>query len=51
MMGVPIEGAANILVDNDSVVKNSSTPTSTLNKRHDVICYHVVREAVAAKCT
>jgi hypothetical protein len=50
MMGVPIEGPANVLVDNDSVVKNSTIPSSTLTKKHNSICYHYVREAVAAKC-
>ncbi len=49
MMGVPIEGAANVLVDNTSVVKNSTIPSSTLQKKHNSICYHYVREAVAAR--
>jgi hypothetical protein len=30
MMGVPLDGPANVLVDNDSVVKNSTIPHSTL---------------------
>ena len=30
------------------VVKNSSIPTSVLNKRHNAIYYHRVREAQAA---
>jgi hypothetical protein len=42
MMGVPIEGAANVLVDNASVVKNSTIPSSTLQKKHNSICYHYV---------
>jgi hypothetical protein len=50
MMGVPIEGPANVLVDNSSVVKSSTIPSSTLQKKHVSICYHFVREAVAAKC-
>jgi len=50
MMGVPLEGPANVLVDNDSVVKNSTIPSSTLQKKHNSISYHYVREAVAAKC-
>lgn len=50
MMGVPIEGSANVLVDNNSVVQNSTIPTSTLQKKHNAICYHYVREAVASKC-
>jgi hypothetical protein len=50
MMGVPLEGPANVLVDNDSVVKNSTIPMSVLQKKHNSICYHFVREAVAAHC-
>ena len=48
MFGVPIEGAALIFGDNDSVVKNSSRPESTLKKKHHSISYHTAREAVAA---
>jgi hypothetical protein len=50
MMGVPIEGAANVLVDNESVVKNSTISSSTLQKKHNAICYHYVCEAIAAGC-
>jgi len=49
MMGVPIKGPANVLVDNDSIVKNSTILSSTLQKKHHVICYHFVREAVASQ--
>jgi hypothetical protein len=48
MMGVPLEGPANVLVDNDSVVKNSTVPSSALQKKHNLICYHFVCEAVAS---
>jgi hypothetical protein len=48
MMGVPLEGPTNVLVNNDSVVKNSTIPSSTLQKKHNSICYHFVREAVAS---
>jgi hypothetical protein len=51
MFGVPIDGPADIFCDNESVVKNSSIPTSTLMKKHNSICYHRVRETVAAKWT
>ena len=34
--------------DNKSVATNASIPTSVLNKRHNAICYHRVREAQAA---
>jgi len=47
-MGVPQDGPANVLVDNDSVVENSTIPHSTLQRKHNAICYHCVRESVAA---
>ena len=31
------------------MVTNSSVPVSVLNKRHNAICYHRVREAQAAQ--
>jgi hypothetical protein len=48
MMGVPIHGPANVLADNNTMVKNSTVPSQTIHKKHNVICYHFVREAVAA---
>jgi hypothetical protein len=47
--GIPINGPANMYGDNASVVKNTSIPESTLNKKHNSINYHIVRESVAAK--
>jgi hypothetical protein len=47
MMGIPIDGPANVFCDNKSVVTNATLPTSTL-KNHNSIAYHCVREAVAA---
>ena len=46
--GVPIDGPRDIFCDNRSVLTNSIVPTSVLNKRHNAICYHRVREAQAA---
>ena len=46
--GVPVEEACDVMCDNRSVVTNSSVPTSVLNKRHNAICYHRIREAQAA---
>ena len=38
--GIPIDGLDEVVFDNQLVVKNSITPTSTLNKRHHAIFYH-----------
>jgi hypothetical protein len=48
MFGVPIDGSTDVFCDNKSVVTNSSIPSSVLNKKHNSICYHKVREAQAA---
>jgi hypothetical protein len=48
MMGVPIEGPAHVFCDNEAVYKNSSIAHSTLKKKHNSICFHRVRECVAA---
>ncbi len=48
MMGIPIEGPADVFCDNESVVTNSTIPESTLKRKHNSIAYHKVREAVAA---
>ena len=49
MFGVPIDGSADVLCDNESVVRNSSLFESTLNKKHCSLAYHSVRWAVAAE--
>jgi len=49
MMGIPIDGPANVFCDNKSVVTNATVPTSTLKKKHNSIAYHRVREAVASR--
>jgi 23S rRNA G2445 N2-methylase RlmL len=48
MFGIPIERAANVFCDNNSVVINATIPTSPLKKKHYAIAYHRVREAIAA---
>ena len=48
MMGVPIDGAANLFCDNESVVKNTTRSESPLKKKHNAVAYHKVRESVAA---
>jgi hypothetical protein len=35
--------------DNHSVITNSSNPYSSLNKRHNALSYHRVREMIAAR--
>ncbi len=47
MMGVAIDGATHVYEDNMSVIKNTSLPESTLNKKSNAVCYHAVRESVA----
>jgi hypothetical protein len=48
MMGIRMEEPAVLLIDNNSVIINSTLPCSTLKKKHNAIAYHKVREAVAA---
>ena len=48
MLGVPLDGPALMLGDNNSVVLNCTMPSSTLKKKHNAIAYHRVREAIAA---
>jgi hypothetical protein len=48
MFGIAMDGPIDILGDNNSVKKNSSLPQSVLAKKHNSICYHRVRESVAA---
>ena len=48
MFGIPIEGAANVFCDNESVFKNASMAESRLKKKHNSICFHRVRECVAS---
>ena len=47
-LGVEVKQAAYMFGYNQSVVTNSILPQSALNKRHNILAYHRVREAVAA---
>ena len=49
MFGILIDGPADVLCDNQSVVNNSSKLSSILNKKHNSIAYHAVRWAVATE--
>ena len=48
-LGVPIMTKAYMFGNNKSVVMSSTIPQSILNKRHNMLSYHRVREAIAAK--
>ena len=48
MFGIPISGPARIYCDNDLVVKSTTIPESRLKKKHNLIAYHRIWEAVAA---
>ena len=48
-LGVPIKTKSYLFGDNRSVVTSSTLPHSTLGKRHNILAYHPVREALASK--
>jgi hypothetical protein len=47
-LGVPVNEKSFMFGDNQSVVTNSTIPHSSLNKRHNALAYHRVREMIAA---
>jgi hypothetical protein len=47
MMGIPLTGPNFMYSDNKSQVTKSTIPESTLKKKCNSICYHVVQESVA----
>ena len=48
-LGVPIMTKTYMFSDNRSAITSATTPLSVLNKRHNMLSYHRVREAIAAK--
>ena len=48
-LGVPVKGPTQTFGDNESVVNSSSIPHAKLHKRHVMLSFHRVREAMAAK--
>ena len=48
-LGVPIKGASYLFGDNKTVVDSSINPASKLRKRHVLLSFHRVREAIAAR--
>ena len=49
MFGIPSEGTTIVFCDNEAVFKNTTIPESTLRKKHNSMCYHRCRKAVAAR--
>jgi len=47
-LGVPLLDASYMFGDNKSVVDSSTIPESKLNKRHTILSFHRVREAIAS---
>ena len=47
LMGIPLEGPTRVHCDNESVCKSTINVDSRLNKKHQVICWHAMREACA----
>ena len=48
-IGAPIHAKSFLFGDNRSLVTNATLPYSTLTKRHNILAFHRVREAIAAK--
>ena len=48
MFGIAIDGPTNTFCDNNSVVQNVTRPESVLQKKHNSIAYHKMRESVAS---
>ena len=48
MLGVPLDGPANVFGDNDTVIKSASNPEATLKKKNVSIAYHKCRECFAS---
>jgi hypothetical protein len=49
MLGIPLDGPADLFCDNMSVVLSASMASSVLKKKHNNISFHKVRETVASK--
>ena len=47
-LGVPVREKSYMFGDNQSVVQSSTTPHGQLHKRHNILSFHQVREAVAS---
>ena len=47
-LGVPIREKSYMFGDNESMVNSSARPHSKLHKRHNILSFHRVREAIAS---
>ena len=47
--GAPIGSKSYLFHDNRSVITSATLPHSTLTKHHNILAFHKVREAIAAK--
>ena len=47
MFGIPLDGHADVFCDNEAVYENSSFVKSQFKRKHNLICYHLVRENLA----
>ena len=48
-LGAPIGSKSFLFGDNRSMVTSATLPHSTLTKHHNILAFHRVREAIAAK--
>ena len=48
-LGAPIGAKSFLFGSNRSVVTSATLPHSTLTKRHNILAFHRIREAIAAK--
>ena len=49
MLGVPLDGPADLFCDNMSVVLSSTVVSSVLKKKHNAVAFHKVRETIASE--
>ena len=48
MFGIPLDGPANVFCNNEAVYQNAAIVELKLKRKHNSICFHLVREAIAA---
>ena len=48
MFGIPLDGPANVFCDNEAIYCNAAFVKSKLKRKHNLICFHLVRKAVEA---